>query len=349
MPRVYARRSAILITAVAAVLLINGCSMASTSVPAADDATNGVVITHGHGKTVIPEEPKRIVTLGLMSADVVAALGVNPVGIEELWGANDSGYLPWFEEYTTKHFDELPTVIEGLEDGPNYEAIKELKPDLILGLYTGITDVEYARLSSIAPTVPYIEGPFDPGTWQDLTQTIGTALGKEPEATELVAQTETFIDDLTNAHPEFQGKSFLWGVALTPGDSGMGAYLPYDARVRITESLGLTPTSYMQTLQDTAEGDLWYSGVSLEKLSDVEADVFIAWPNGGLSDVEYSLKHPVFTSWQPIANKSYVIYTEAASAAAITAPTVLSMPYILPGYVENLSNALAGTPFVEGH
>lgn len=341
------RRGATLIAAMTAVLVLAGCAPGEDG-SAVTPPDSGVVIEHGHGSTIVPEDPQRVVTLGLMSADIVAALGVNPVGVEELWGANDSGYLPWFEEYATENFDELPVVIEGLEDGPNYEAIKALDPDLILGLYTGITDVEYERLTAIAPTVPYIEGPFDPGTWQDMTATIGTALGKEQEAADLVAETEGLIDDLTAAHPEIEGKSFLWGLTLSPGDSGMGAYLSYDARVRITESLGLVPTSYMQTLEETAEGNLWYSGVSLEKLPDVEADVFIAWPNNGISDVDYSLGHAVFTSWQPIANNSYVIYTEPASAAAITAPTVLSMPYILPGYVENLSNALAGTPFVEG-
>lgn len=347
MSTVPVRRGARLIAAMAAVLVIAGCA------PGEDGATattpdSAVVIEHGHGSTTVPDNPQRIVTLGLMSADIVAALGVNPVGIEELWGANDSGYLPWFEEYAKENFDELPVVIEGLEDGPNYEAIQALKPDLILGLYTGISDVEYERLTEIAPTVPYIEGPFDPGTWQEMTATIGSAIGKEQEAADLVAETEGFIEELTASHPEIEGKSFLWGLALSPGGSSMGAYLSYDARVRITESLGLVPTSYMDTLEATAEGDLWYSGVSLEKLGDVEADVFIAWPNNGMSDVDYSLSHSVFTSWQPIANNSYVIYTEPASAAAITAPTVLSIPYILPGYVENLSNALAGTPFIEG-
>lgn len=341
------RRASLIVAATTAVLLLAGCATEAEE-PDSTAAEAGVVIEHGHGSTTVPENPQRIVTLGLMSADIVAALGISPVGVEELWGADDSGYVPWFNEYVTANYDELPEVIPGLEDGPNYEAIQALEPDLILGLYTGISDVEYERLSEIAPTIPYIEGAWDPGTWQEMTTTIGTALGKEEEADELITETEMFIDDLVAEYPEIEGQSFLWGLALTPGDSGMGAYLDYDARVRITESLGLVSTPYMETLQATSEGNLWYSGVSLENLSDVEADVFIAWPNNGESDVDYSLSNEVFLSWEPIANGSYVIFTEPASAAAITAPSVLSIPYILPGYVENIANALNGTPWVEG-
>ncbi|KZE90562.1 ABC transporter substrate-binding protein [Microbacterium sp. TNHR37B] len=343
-----ARRRAPLITALLAVALVmSGCA-GETADSGASAPESGAVIEHAHGRTTVPEHPQRVVTLGLMSADIVAALGVNPVGVEELWGANDNGYLPWFDDYITANFDERPTVIPALEDGPNYEAIQALEPDLILGLYTGISDVEYARLSEIAPTIPYIDGPFDPGTWQGMTETIGTALGKEDEADRLVSETESFIEELVSSHPVIEDKTFVWGLALTPGDPGMGAYLAYDARVRITEALGLVSTPYMETLEKTSEGNLWYSGVSLENLSDVPADVFIAWPNNGISDVDYSLANEVFLSWDPIASGSYVIFTEPASAAAITAPTVLSMPYILPGYIDHIAAALQGTPWVEG-
>lgn len=341
------RGSALVAAAVAAALALAGCS--STAENSGSDATavDGVVIEHGHGKTVIPEKPQRIVTLGWMTADIVAALGTNPVGMEEVWGADESGYQPWFEDYVTEEYGETPEIIPFLEDGPNYEAIKELKPDLILSLYSGISDIEYERLTEIAPTVPYIEGPWNPGTWEDMTRTVGKALSEEDKADELIAETEEQITTLAGEHPEFEDKTFVWGLTLNEGGTDLGVYLEYDPRVRITEALGFTSTSAMDSFLQTAEGDNWYTGVSLENLYDVEADLFAAWGSSA-DEGTYTVENKVVSRWNPIANGSYVIYADDAEASAVSAPTVLSLKYILPKYVDDLAAALQGEPTITG-
>ena len=341
------RGSALVAAAVAAALTLAGCSSTPEDSRTDSTATDGVVIEHGHGKTVIPEKPQRIVTLGWMSADIVAALGTNPVGMEEVWGAGESGYQPWFEEYVTEEFGETPEIIPFLEDGPNYEAIKALKPDLILSLYSGISDIEYERLTEIAPTVPYIEGPWNPGTWEDMTRTVGKALSEEDKADELIAETEEQITTLAGEHPEFQDKTFVWGLTLNEGGTDLGVYLEYDPRVRITEALGFTSTSAMDSFLASAEGDNWYTGVSLEKLYDVQADLFAAWGSSA-DEGEYTVENKVVSRWNPIANGSYVIYADDAEASAISAPTVLSLKHILPKYVDDLAAALQGEPTITG-
>ncbi|MFJ6532531.1 iron-siderophore ABC transporter substrate-binding protein [Microbacterium sp. NPDC091662] len=341
------RGSALVAAAVAAALTLAGCSSTPEESSSASTATDGVVIEHGHGKTVIPEKPQRIVTLGWMTADIVAALGTNPVGMEEVWGAGESGYQPWFEDYVTEEYGETPEIIPFLEDGPNYEAIKELKPDLILSLYSGVSDIEYERLTEIAPTVPYIEGPWNPGTWEDMTRTVGKALSEEDKADELIAETEKQITTLAGEHPEFEDKTFVWGLTLNEGGTDLGVYLEYDPRVRITEALGFTSTSAMDSFLQTAEGDNWYTGVSLENLYDVEADLFAAW-GGSADEGTYTVENKVVSRWNPIANGSYVIYADDAEASAISAPTVLSLKYILPKYVDDLAGALQGEPTITG-
>ncbi|EQM73321.1 iron-siderophore ABC transporter substrate-binding protein [Microbacterium maritypicum] len=341
------RGSALVAAAVAAALALAGCSSTPEESSSASTATDGVVIEHGHGKTVIPEKPQRIVTLGWMTADIVAALGTNPVGMEEVWGAGESGYQPWFEDYVTEEYGETPEIIPFLEDGPNYEAIKELKPDLILSLYSGVSDIEYERLTEIAPTVPYIEGPWNPGTWEDMTRTVGKALSEEDKADELIAETEKQITTLAGEHPEFEDKTFVWGLTLNEGGTDLGVYLEYDPRVRITEALGFTSTPAMDTFLQTAEGDNWYTGVSLENLYDVEADLFAAW-GGSADEGTYTVENKVVSRWNPIANGSYVIYADDAEASAISAPTVLSLKYILPTYVDDLAGALQGEPTITG-
>ncbi|WAA65395.1 iron-siderophore ABC transporter substrate-binding protein [Microbacterium oxydans] len=341
------RGSALVAAAVAAALTLAGCSSTPEDSSSSSAAADGVVIEHGHGKTVIPEKPQRIVTLGWMTSDIVAALGTNPVGMEEVWGAGESGYQPWFEDYVTGEYGETPEIIPFLEDGPNYEAIKELKPDLILSLYSGISDIEYERLTEIAPTVPYIEGPWNPGTWEDMTRTVGKALSEEEKAEELIAETEEQVTTLAGEHPEFKDKTFVWGLTLNEGGTDLGVYLEYDPRVRITEALGFTSTSAMDSFLKTAEGDNWYTGVSLENLYDVEADLFAAW-GGSADEGTYTVENKVVSRWNPIANDSYVIYADDAEASAISAPTVLSLKYILPKYVDDLAAALQGEPTITG-
>ncbi|WP_025134796.1 ABC transporter substrate-binding protein [Leucobacter sp. PH1c] len=331
----------------AAAIALSGCAPSAGGADPASASGDGVVIEHAHGSTTIPEKPKRIVALGWMSPDIVAALGTNPVGIEEVWGADDSGYQPWFSDYVMEHYGETPEIIPNAQEGPNYEAIKALDPDLIIGLYSGLTDVEYQRLSEIAPTLPYLTRPWDPSTWEEMTRTIGTAMSEDAKAEELISETEELVSSLAEDHPEFEDKTFVWGLTLTEGSTDLGVYLNYDPRVRITEELGFRSTSAMDTFLSTAEGDNWYTGVSLERLGDVEADLFAAWA-GSAEEGTFTVENPVVSKWQPIANDAYVIYGDTAQASAISAPTVLSLQYILPQYVSDLADALQGTPTITG-
>jgi iron complex transport system substrate-binding protein len=352
MPHAHARPparrvSTLAALAVAAVIALTGCATAPGNTGATVAATDGVVIEHAHGSTIIPKKPQRIVALSWMTPDIVAALGVNPVGMEKVWGAGDSGFQPWFEDYVTTEYGDTPEIIPYAEDGPNYEAIKALKPDLILGLYSGISDIEYQRLTEIAPTVPYIEGPWNPSTWENMTRTVGKAMWEDDKAEELISETETMVSSLADQHPEFKDKTFVWGLTLNDGGTDLGVYLEYDGRVRITEALGFKSTSAMDGFLTSAEGDNWYTGVSLEKLYDVQADLFAAW-GSSKAEGEYTVANKVVSRWEPIAANSYVIYGDDAEASAISAPTVLSLKYVLPKYVDDLAAALQGKPTITG-
>lgn len=104
------RGSALVAMAVAAALALAGCSATAEKADPAPSSTSteGVVITHAHGNTVIPKKPQRVVALGWMTPDIVAALGTNPVGIEKVWGAGESGYQPWFENFVTEQYGKAP-------------------------------------------------------------------------------------------------------------------------------------------------------------------------------------------------------------------------------------------------
>ena len=48
-------------------------------------------------------------------------------------------------------------------------------------------------------------------SWQDSTAIIGKALGKEAEASKLIADTEATIKDKVSQYPQLAGKTFIYG------------------------------------------------------------------------------------------------------------------------------------------
>ncbi|MFI8432910.1 iron-siderophore ABC transporter substrate-binding protein [Streptomyces sp. NPDC079020] len=334
---------------IAAVVVLAGCG-SGTSEPATAKAAKAgaasdsfpVSIKHGHGTTTVKEKPKRIVAVSWMSLDVVAALGTVPVGVDEQWGGDKQGHTPWFRSTVEKLGGPLPETLNYGDAGEtDFEQILSLKPDLIVGLYSGITDVDYKRLSEIAPTVPYLEKPWDGGTWQEMTRTIAKAMGETEKAEGIVTDVEGRLATVAEEHPEFTDKTFAYGVALTPGSTDVGLYLNYDARVRLLTEMGFKNTPSMETIASTVKGTNWYGGISLEKLDTIEADIFVGWANGS-AEVPYSLKDPLFSRWKPIAGKNYAFVQDAALGMATSGPSVLSIPWAMERYVPMLADAVSG-------
>ncbi|WP_185711146.1 ABC transporter substrate-binding protein [Arachnia propionica] len=80
-----------------------------------------MTITHVFGETTITERPQRVVTLGWYSQDVVAALGVVPVGVEDFTWGTVKEYLPWFKDKVVELGGELPELLRH-DDAGAYDA-----------------------------------------------------------------------------------------------------------------------------------------------------------------------------------------------------------------------------------
>ncbi|MFD7549375.1 iron-siderophore ABC transporter substrate-binding protein [Streptomyces sp. NPDC059816] len=341
--------------AFAAALVLTGCGGGTAESGGGTDKESGkkdkaaagsaafpVTIKHAHGSTEITEKPQRVVALSWMSPDVVAALGVVPVGVDEQWGGDEEGHTPWFRTQVEKLGGKMPEVLKQGDSGElDFEQILSLEPDLIVGLYSGLSDVDYERLGEIAPTLPYLKKPWDGGTWQSMTQTIGKALGENEKAEELVNDVEGQLAAVARDNPEFKDTTFAYGLGLAPGSTELGLYLNYDPRVRLLTEMGFKNTPSMQKIADTAKGTNWYGGVSLEKLDTIEADVFVAWANGD-GEVKHSLKDPLFTRWEPIKAGRYAFVQDPTLGMATSGPSVLSIPWAIERYVPMLADAVAG-------
>lgn len=308
-----------------------------------------VTLEHVHGTTEIPAKPQRVVTIGWMTHDIVAALGVVPVLVPESWGGDEEGFNPWFRTQVEETLGaEMPEVLTENEDGPDYEQILAQAPDLILAPHSGVTEVQYQRLSEIAPTVAQKEAAWSSGTWQELTGIVATALGETAQAETLIADTETLIEDTLGAHPELDGASFAYTVTLDAAGGGteLGLYVTGDPRVSLLHEFGMVDTEALAPASEGEDPDTFNVGVSLEELDSVEADVVVAWSNTA-ENTQYSLEHPLFSRWAPIADGRYYITEDPAVGMATSGPTVLSLPWAIDeGYIEGIAQALGGTAVV---
>ncbi|UAX97592.1 iron-siderophore ABC transporter substrate-binding protein [Ensifer adhaerens] len=293
----------------------------------AEDSTH--VVRHALGQTRIVSHPQRIMTLGWSGEDVVLALGQTPVAMTR-YGAFASGMFPWVEE---KFAGPAPTLLSGDFD---YEKIAALKPDLILGVYSGIDERAYKRLSAIAPTVVYRSGPWS-ADWHEQTTIIGETLGKAREAEALIEGTEKQLGALGQTHPELEGKSFTFGTYF-PGSNGIVVYLPKDPRVAALTGLGLLPSEGVRDLSKRAPEETSVS-VSLEELSSIDADVFIMWYGPGARAAAEA--QPLFNMLGAVKRGSYVALEDPVDVWSTSALSVLSIPYGFPRFVPRLAEAAA--------
>lgn len=157
------RRSAT-VAATALLLLLAACGGGSEPAAPSSSATAAdafpVSIEHRYGTTTIPAEPKRIAVVGLVEQDALLSLGVVPVATTEWFGEKPGAIWPWAE--TALGSAAKPQVLTNT-DGVQFEKVAALRPDLILGIYSGLTSEDYAKLAKIAPTVAQPKNAVDYG------------------------------------------------------------------------------------------------------------------------------------------------------------------------------------------
>ena len=292
-----------------------------------------VTLTHTYGETVIPAKPERIATIGWMSQDAVLALGQVPVGIPlQAWGGDENGVLPWVATAVAELGGEVPVRYD--DTAIPFEEILALEPDLILAPYSALTEEEYNRLSQIAPTVAWT-GAVWSGTWQDITLTVGKALGQEARAQELVDATDASLAAIAAAHPEFAGKTFTIGWA-DPAKSELGVYVGTDPRVQMIEDIGFKLSEGAAAFGN----ENFYVPVAYEQLENLDADVLITW-QADQAELDAALANPVFARFGPVARGNHLAMLDRAFVMATSAPSVLSIPWSMEKLVPELSALLA--------
>jgi ABC-type Fe3+-hydroxamate transport system substrate-binding protein len=309
----------LLITAIV-ILLVAGCGDDDTRPAAAS-----IDIRHKFGTTQVPASPQRVVAVGFNDQDFALALGVKPVGVRQFQGGIDITDRPWAQDALG---GSKPEII-GAEE-LEFEKIASLRPDVILAVYSGITDDDYETLSKIAPTVAQSGDYVDFGMpWEEQAETISRALGREAEGTRVVADVEEQFAKARAEHPELEGKTFAFASIST---GKVYVYGSQDLRARFFTELGLESPPAIERLA----GKSFFAELSSERLDLLDQDVLIVY--GSPADV----KSLPLLQRSAVAREKRIVYLDPtgdfANALGFSSP--LSLPFAIDEAVPQLARAL---------
>jgi iron complex transport system substrate-binding protein len=329
-------RARLLLTLLVAAALA-GCGSDSSPSETSESAATAegafpAKVEHKYGTTTVPSKPERVVSVGFTEHDTMLALGEKPIATSEWYGEQPYATWPWAR-------DELgsakPTVLNN-GDGFQFEKIAALRPDLILGVNSGMTKEDYEKLSQLAPTIPAPKGSEDWfGNWDAQTELIAAALGKPEQGRKLVKDVKAAYAKAAAEHPEFKGKT----ATFVQNGFYNGLIYAYQDGLN-TDFLTMLGFKINPKLTPLVENPGEQVGLSEERLDVLEADtiVFATEEPGDLTKLK---KVPTFNELDAVADKR-AVYTDGTLAGAIYFMTPLSLDYVLEHLTPQLEKAVAG-------
>ncbi|MBS0848665.1 siderophore ABC transporter substrate-binding protein [Citrobacter sp. JGM124] len=198
----------------------------SSPVLAASSSTIDVV--HAQGTTQVPKNPQRVVILSPATLDIADALGVDVIGVPQ----TSSHFPAHLAKYNSDAYINAGTLFE-----PNYEALINAKPDLIIA--GARAAAAYDKLSGIAPTISL---DIDPknflASMTQRTEQLGEIFGKQEKAKQVIA-------DFDHQAEEIRKVSGQAGSAMMLMVNGgkINAYSPDSRFGFIFDVLGFKPAA----------------------------------------------------------------------------------------------------------
>lgn len=198
------------------------------------------LINHSMGVTEIIGTPERIVVIDMITSEFLYELGVKPVGV------GSPQFLEiWFPEIHSNWSDVTP-VGENFE--PNFEAIAQLEPDLIIGAQFAHSEI-YDMLNDIAPTIltdvnPEQGGPTEFEAIQQTTMMMADALNRHNAGMALVERMNAEFEEnaVKIEAAGLNGSKFIlaagW-VLLDEDKPNLSVAAPNSGNAQILERIGL--------------------------------------------------------------------------------------------------------------
>ena len=270
------------------------------------------------GTMTVEEKPVRVVTLGYTDADIANALGAEIVGSVASPFGSDGVNPPWAVE-------PLPADVANLDvQAPNLEAIAAADPDIILamGAYPSVIEL-YDSLSEIAPVLTPTTGPLLDSA-EDVTTTIGRALGESEAAAALLAEADRAIDEFKAANPGLEGKT----AVFAPREGTRTAVFIDESAASVTllRRLGLTTPDELVSLP--GEQTFGATFISDEELSLLDsADIAIV----GLytEDARSAFLAMPLVAGLSVTTDERLVPIDISLGAALQTPNPVSIQYLL--------------------
>ena len=139
-----------------------------------------MTLEHKYGETTLEKAPARVVCVGLTEQDALLALGIVPVGGDQVVRRRAGLHLPVGGRSSSAtrscpRCSRTPTASRS-------RRWPRSRPDLIIGQYSGLTKKDYELLSAIAPTVAQPGEYADYGApWDEMAMNIAKAVGQPDE------------------------------------------------------------------------------------------------------------------------------------------------------------------------
>ena len=313
----------------------------ATTATSGRDSAFPVTIQHQYGATTITELPQRVLSLGYNEQDAILALGVTPIAVRHWFGEEPYAVFPWAQNALG---DAEPQVLKMPFGELDFEQIAALQPDLISGVYSGMTADEYNTLSKIAPTIAQSGDYINFGMpWQEQTRIIGRALGRADLADRLVSAAEAKFEAVRQKYPEWSGKSVVVGAPR--GDGQFGFVASEDARSRVFTSMGFQVPAEL----DEIAGDSFWATISLEQAKLLDRDLLVIhqmqWVEGGRNAVTGD---PILSQLDAV-KEGRVLFVEGPQDDALQFGTVLSLTFFLDEIEARVEAALDGDPATEAN
>lgn len=215
----------------------------------------------------IPDEPQRIITLGMPSFETLMSYGIQPL-------ASPSPYL---QNYAL-NFPALADDLEGIQDlgslaFANIEAIIAAEPDLIIGHAARFISF-YDDLSAVAPTLLY---EFEhSGVWQDVAHFVAEVVGRQAEYEANLADYNARVADFRDSLGERE--IVVSVIRIRPDALRLYVQDSFPGSVIADVSL-VRPESQRYTSEEMQSefGQTTFYAISLESIQLVDGDVIFIW------------------------------------------------------------------------
>lgn len=231
-------------------------------------ATDCHWVEHISGKTCVPNQIERLVTLDASSLENAIALDLEPIA---------SADVGWVDSYFQNKSESMVDL--GQSEQPNLERIVPLKPDLILG--SDFPHNSYSQTSQIAPTV-FFEYEYS-GLWKEVFQKYAQVLNREETGQQVMDDYYLRLKNFKQRFEEEFGPDKLSSLKISVvrvypdsiylyfRESFIGTILR-DAGFARPKSQDISASEAYQRYKNQIQAP-----VSLEKISEADGDVIFVW------------------------------------------------------------------------